>query len=65
MAVHQACSVLGLARSTYYRNVAPRHTVHQRRGGAGRKLKEEERQRVMNHLHEARFADLAVPQVHA
>ena len=39
--------------------------MHQRRGGAGRKLIQEERQRVLNHLHEQRFVDLAVPQVHA
>ncbi len=39
--------------------------MHKRRGGAGRKLKQEERQRVIEYLHEPRFADLAVPQVHA
>lgn len=65
IAVHDACSALGVAPSTYYRNVTLRHTVHQRRGGGGRRLKEEERQRVLNYLHERRFADLAVPQVHA
>lgn len=59
-----ACSALGIARATYYRNVEPRHTVHRRRG-QGRKLNQEEKQRALDYLHEARFADLAVPQVHA
>lgn len=62
--VRQACSALGIAPATYYRNVAPRHTVHRRRG-QGRKLDQEEKQRTLGYLHEARFADLAVPQVHA
>ena len=33
--------------------------------GLGRKLKQEERQQALDYLHESRFADLAVPQVHA
>lgn len=59
-----ACDAFGVAPATYYRNVHPKHTVHKPRG-LGRKLKQEERQQALDYLHESRFADLAVPQVHA
>jgi len=60
-----ACHALGIPRSSYRRSLEPRCTHPTRRRSGGRALSRVERERVLSMMHEERFADLAVPQVHA
>lgn len=62
--IRAACEALGVSRASYHRWCRPRHGPHRRRSG-GRALPTAERQQVLEQLHSPRFADLAVPQVHA
>ena len=61
----EACRALGVSRASYHRWSRPRHNHPTRRRSGGRALAEVERERVLATLHEERFADLPVPQVHA
>lgn len=66
LACAPACAALGVPRASYYRSQArpfgprPRRTAR-----PARALTPAERQEVLAALHEPRFVDLAVPQVHA
>jgi hypothetical protein len=60
-----ACEALGVPRSSYRRWSSPRFTHPTKRRTGGRALSRTERQRVLDILHEERFIDLPVPQVHA
>ena len=70
--VRQACTALGLARATWYRARGP--ISHETPGSddetrpskvSPRALTSDERALVLDQLNSPRFADLAVPQVHA
>jgi putative transposase len=61
----QACEALGVPRATYRRRKAPLHSHPTRPRSGGRALSQADREAVLAALHEPRFADLAVPQVHA
>lgn len=66
----EACSAVGLSRATSYRiqarRAAPAVAAEDRQHKpTPRALSEDERQTVLDTLHEARFVDLAVPQVYA
>ncbi len=63
VSTQEACRVVGLARSTFYRASAPKRPALPRR--TPRRLSEIERQRVLAVLNEDRFLDLAPAQVHA
>jgi len=60
-----ACRALGISRSSHRRWSVPRCTHPTRPRSGGRALSNTERQHVLAKLHEQRFADLPVPQVHA
>jgi putative transposase len=67
-----ACSALGLSRATYYRSQAPvssptpaSASETRPRKASPRALSDSERRVVLDLVHEARFVDLAVPQVYA
>jgi len=62
--VSLACAALGVARSTYYRELAPKLAPKQRRTSA-RRLPDAKRQLVWDVLHEARFIGLAPAAIHA
>ena len=62
--IRAACDALGVSRASYHRWCRPMHGPHRPRSG-GRALQPAERQRVIDELHSPRFADLAIPQVHA
>ena len=68
VSVAAACSVLGVARATYYRrhSLAPAKIEPQRRACCvpGRALTKEQQQEVLDHLHSERFRDKAPPQVY-
>jgi putative transposase len=57
------CAVLGLARATFYRRLVPRKA--QERRTPARALSSEERQAVLDVLHEPRFVDRAPAEVYA
>lgn len=57
------CAALGVARSTFYRSLAPKTPVEPRT--SSRALSAGERQQVLDVLHEPRFADLAPAEVFA
>jgi putative transposase len=61
----QACEALDVSRATYRRRVAPLHSHPTRPRSGGRALSQADRAVVLAALHEPRFQDLAVPQVHA
>jgi putative transposase len=62
----QACTALGVPRASYYRARARPFGPRPRRAGRpARALSSAEREAALAVLHEPRFADLAVPQVHA
>jgi putative transposase len=72
LGVRQACDALGLARSAWYRSQTPvlpkpPGSDEQTRPctNAPRALHTAERQLVLDQLNSERFADMAVPQVHA
>lgn len=60
-----ACLALGLSRSSFRRWAAPACTHPTKPRSGGRALSPAERDQVLATLHEDRFADLPVPQVHA
>ena len=65
-----ACSALGLPRATYYRRLHPKPPEELTRATEARRaqpraLHADERRDVLAVLNEARFADLAAPQVYA
>jgi putative transposase len=61
-----ACDALGVARSTLYRNNTARvRCTIRRRAGSTRALSAEQRQAVLDALHEPRFADQPPAQVYA
>lgn len=72
LGVLEACSALGLPRATWYRSQAP---VSRETPGSDdktrpsvaspRALRDDERASVLDELNSERFADIAVPQVHA
>jgi len=57
------CAALGVARSTFYRSLQPRAPAAPR--PSPRALSADERQAVLDTLHEPRFADLAPAEVYA
>lgn len=66
LAVRAACSALGLPRATWYRARTPAVDANRRaRKVSPRALRVDERALVLEQLNSPRFADFAVPQVHA
>jgi putative transposase len=63
--IRSACEALGVSRASHYRWIEHRVPRPPKRRTGGRALPPEERAHVLQVLHEPRFADLAVPQVHA
>lgn len=63
--VQAACSALGVARATYYRQLKPRPPSVQERPRPPLALTAEERQEVVDVLHAPRFVDLAPRQIWA
>ncbi len=63
LGVAPTCAALGLSRETYYRRQRPK--VSGCRRLPPRTLGADERDHVMAVLHEARFVDVAPPQVYA
>lgn len=61
----QACKALAVSRATYNRRKAPLYSHPTRPRSGGRALSQAEREAVLATLHEPRFEDLAVPQIHA
>lgn len=61
----EACKALGVSRATYHRRKAPLHSHPTRPRSGGRALSQADREAVLAAVHEPRFADLALPQVHA
>lgn len=59
-----ACTTLAVARATYYRSLRPR-TLSSPRPTPARALEPQERQAVLDVLHEPRFVDLAPAEVYA
>jgi putative transposase len=59
-----ACAALGLARATFYRQLHPVHGPMPRKASP-RALTADEKQAVLDVLHEPRFADLAPAEVYA
>jgi putative transposase len=58
-----ACTMLAVARATYYRSLRPRAALPRR--PSSRALRGDERQAVLDALHEPRFVDLAPAEVYA
>lgn len=65
LGVSSTCMAFGVARPTYYRKRAPVHGPKPRKPSPPRRMDDEERQTVLDVLHEPRFADLAPAQVFA
>jgi len=65
LGVAATCEVVGLPRSTYYRQRFGPKYGPRRRPAVPRKLPAAERQQVLDVLHEERFVDVAPAQVHA
>ncbi len=65
LGVVQTCAAFGVARATYYRQLAPIQGPKQRRPSPPRRIPDEERGAVLAALHEPRFIDLAPAEVHA
>ncbi len=63
--IRTACRVLGVPRGSYYRWVDDPVFGPPKPRSGGRALTPVERERVLDVLHEPRFVDLAIPQVHA
>ena len=63
--VSVVCDALAVPRASYYRNRACALGPRMRRPSPPRRIPDAERREVLDILHEPRFADLAVPQVHA
>src|SRR5688572_33031049 len=64
LGVAPTCAALGLPRATYYRMLQPKPTPATKRTSP-RALSHDERQAVLDRLHEPRFADLAATEVWA
>jgi putative transposase len=64
LGVAAACTALGLARATFYRDLRPVHGPERKRASP-RALPAEERSAVLGILHEPRFEDLAPAEVYA
>jgi putative transposase len=62
LGISPTCAVLGLARATFYRQLAPMHGPHECRTPA-RALSLEQRGVILDVLHEPRFVDLAPAEV--
>jgi putative transposase len=66
LACRDACAALGVPRASFYRAQArPFGPRPRRTPGSARALSPAERAEVLAVVHEPRFVDLAVPQVHA
>ena len=65
LGVVATCAAFGVPVATYYRHRAPVHGPRRRRPSPARRLCDEERQEVLDVLHEPRFADLAPAEVFA
>jgi len=63
LGVAELCDALAVPRATYYRRLTPPPVME--RPTPPRALSSEERQQVLDILHEPRFVDLAPGQVHA
>jgi len=63
LSVSPTCAAFGVPRASYYRWLAPKREHAPRR--SGRALSDEERQAVLDVLHEKRFVDLPPAQVWA
>jgi putative transposase len=63
LGISATCAALGVARSTFYRSLAPKAPA--RAGASPRALSVAERQRVLDVLHEPRFLDRSPPDVFA
>jgi len=64
LGVSSTCAALGVSRSTYYRELAPKQGPKQRRRSL-RRLSDAERQVVLNALNEDRFIGLSPAAIHA
>ncbi|MGH7723856.1 MAG: hypothetical protein ACREOU_00335 [Candidatus Eiseniibacteriota bacterium] len=64
LGVAPTCAALDVARASFYRQQQPRSEPRPR-PTPPRSLTEEDRQAVLNTLHEPRFVDLAPAQVYA
>lgn len=65
LGVVATCAAFDVPLATYYRHRAPMHGPRRRRPSPPRRLGDEERQVVLDVLHEPRFVDLAPAEVHA
>lgn len=65
MTIQDACDVVNFPKSSFYRYRKPRSAKATERGKSFRALTEAERYRVLDTLHERRFADKAPAQVFA
>jgi putative transposase len=65
LGVAASCDVLGVPRASYYRALAPPKETTSKRTPPPRALSTEERQQVLDVLHEPRFVDLAPAEVYA
>ena len=64
--VVHACAALGVSRATLYRStLPPAPPALAQRAPSARRLADDERQRVLDVLHSARFADQPPPEVYA
>jgi len=63
--VSVTCSALGVSRATYHRHRERMIGPRPRRPSPPRRVPDGERKKVLDVLHEPRFADVAVPQAHA
>ena len=65
LGVASACDAIGLARATYYRRRDGAFIGPRRRRTSARALSTEERQQVLDTLHEERFVDQPPTEVYA
>ena len=65
LGVAPTCRAMALSRATYYRNVTSRSWPASQRPKPPRALSNEQRQGVLEVLHEPRFVDVAPAEVHA
>jgi len=63
--VSPACKALGVSRATFYRHAAPPKWPPSPPRRSPRRLSDEERQAVLDHLHSERFMDQAPSEVYA
>lgn len=65
LGVGPACEAIGLARATYYRHLSSERPEPKPRRKPARALSSEQRQAVLEVLHEPRFVDLAPTEIYA